>query len=89
MYIQNGRKNLEEELFLQLSSYWKNYNKKLIQEGIESALVRLDVIFQSLNRQMNKYVWGEADEAVFSPYNSVQYSIFLYLLFNSVYNIGG
>lgn len=89
MIIQDGRKNLEEELFLQLSSYWKKYNRKLIQQGIESALGRLDIIFQALNRQTNKYVWQQEHESMFSPYNSVQYSIFLYLLSNSVYNLGG
>lgn len=89
MIIQDGRKNLEEELFLQLSSYWKKYNRKSIQQGIESALGRLDIIFQALNRQTNKYVWQQEHESMFSPYNSVQYSIFLYLLSNSVYNLGG
>lgn len=36
----------------------------------------------------NRYVW-KSGETVFSPLNSVQYSVFLYLLSNSIFHVGG
>lgn len=89
MIIQEGRNNLENNLFRQLSSYWGSYDTEIIREEVNVALDRLDKIFQYLNKRTNKYVWKQAEEPEFSPYNSVQYSIFLYLLANSIYNCDG
>ncbi|MBD5552232.1 MAG: transferase [Lachnospiraceae bacterium] len=89
MIILDGRDNLENNLFSQLSSYWGKYDTALIREGVDATLDRLDTIFQCLNKRTNKYIWKQAYEPEFSPYNSVQYSIFLYLLSNSIYNRGG
>ena len=88
MYIKGGETRLYDNLFQQLSFYWGNVDKKIIQKYIPETLKRIEKILNRTSKE-NKYVW-QKNQMVFSPINSVQYAVFLYLLSNTLYkNLGG
>ena len=83
MIISCGMDNLLQNLFRQLSVFFGAVNREAIEQTLPIALERMEVILSN-NSRRNKRVWTN-DEVVFTPNNSVQYSIFLYLLCNSLY----
>lgn len=83
MIISCGIDNLLQNLFRQLSIFFGAVNREAIKLAIPIALDRMEVILSN-NSKRNKRVWVN-DEVIFTPNNSVQYSIFLYVLSNSLY----
>lgn len=57
--------------------------KKLLREALKTALERCELCFA---KSKNKY-YSRADKTYFNPFHSGQYSIFLYFLANTVYNL--
>lgn len=88
MIIENGEAALMDTLFRQLGLFWNGINFNIIEKAAEDALIRMDKILFHLSRK-NKYVWSGGAEPIFSPMNSVQYSIYLYLLSKSVHEKWG
>lgn len=74
--------NLSETLHKQLSLFWSDSNWKSIEMCIPLALERMNVILSAFSN--SKYINRDNSEVVFNPLNSVQYTIFLYLLSNSL-----
>lgn len=82
MYIKGGETRLYDNLFRQLSAYWGESDKNIIQECVPETLKRVEKILSHIPKT-NKYVWQD-NQIVFSPIHSVQYSVFLYLLSNTL-----
>ncbi len=55
----------------------------IVKEGVDYGLKRMSVLLGGLSMS-NKYVWHDG-EPVFTPWNSAQYAVFLYLVSNSIY----
>lgn len=83
MIISCGIDNLLDSLFRQLSVFFGTVNRETIKLVIPITLDRMEVILSN-NSKDNKRVWVNG-EVIFTPNNSVQYSIFLYLLSNVLY----
>ena len=84
MLIEDGIESLYRMLELQISSFWSNYDFSVIRRAADSAVVRMDYNMAELNRNC-KYVRNTEGVITFSPYNTVEYSIFLYYLSNILY----
>lgn len=87
MKIRGGKTGVRDNLARQLSSYWDDYDYAVVEDGVTFALTRMEELLSHINYK-NKYVWNEG-EVMFTPYNSVQYSIFLYFIANSIYRQNG
>lgn len=87
MDIKGGATRLYDNLFRQLSVYWGEFDKNIIQECVPETLKRLEKSLRHITKT-NKYIWQE-NQIVFSPTHSVQYSVFLYLLSNTLYKYQG
>lgn len=87
MVIDGGQELLERNLKSQLTAYWSQLNFNVIHDCIPIALQRMSCVLEAISKG-NKYVWRNA-EATFSPMNSVQYSVFLYSLSNTIFQTGG
>lgn len=83
MIVDGSKQKLNANLVRQLSSYWEEFDEKVIAKGIDLALCRMESLLSYRNKTDN-YVW-KGDEIYFSPYHSVEYSIFLYFLSNCLY----
>lgn len=90
MIIEGGQKRLEDNLLRQLSLYWGEIDDAAIVKTVPEALDRMGYLLSSMSLD-NKYIYKGGQEPIFSPNHSVQYSVFLYLLSNSLYNsqLGG
>lgn len=87
MEIRNGLDNLQNNLCRQLNLHWDEVDEKIVLRYVTITLERLERILRATSKR-NGYIW-KADEVVFSPLHSVQYSIFLYLLSNTIYKSEG
>ncbi len=89
MIIQEGKEYLINVLLNQISGFWirgGGNSQKIIEEGINFALNDMSLILSGLSRN-NKYVHINPDKTVFNLFNSVQYSIFLYLTAKHIYKL--
>lgn len=87
MEINGGIDLLQENLKRQISNYWVQADFEVIKKALPKALERMADVLDALSLH-NRYVWRNGI-ATFSPTHSVQYSIFLYLLANSISKMGG
>lgn len=85
MIITGGMEQFEQNLIKQLHMYWTDFNASIIKNALPEALIRMESLLNGTSSS-NTYVWKTSDETTFSPMNSVQYSIFLYLLSNTLYH---
>ena len=84
MFIEDGIDNLIAILHRQLDSHWMNYDFSVIEGTVNEALRLLEAGMSDLSEEC-KYVWDNKGEIYFSPYNTVEYSIFLYRLSHLLY----
>ncbi|MCR4754335.1 MAG: hypothetical protein K5868_02275 [Lachnospiraceae bacterium] len=87
MYIEDGIENLKRIINIQLNSYWAEYEYSLIESCVDEAVEIIEEGMSQLSDEC-KYVRDESGEVFFSPYNTVEYGIFLYRLSNLVYKKG-
>lgn len=85
MFIEDGIDNLIGILHRQLDSHWINYDFSRIEGTVNEALGLLETGMNDLSEEC-KYARDEKGEVYFSPYNTVEYSIFLYHLSHLLYN---
>jgi len=84
MIIRDGYKLFIKSIFKQLDSSWEGIDHNIIEDSSKVALKQLEKILFNLSRR-NKYVWKDMNEPVFTPMNSVQYSVYLYLLSRAIF----
>lgn len=87
MLVEDGRDNLYSIVNKQISSYWEIYNKDAIRNMIDVAIECMEQNMSELNCNC-KYAHDAAGNVLFSPYNTVEYSIFLYYLSHNLYKNG-
>ena len=85
MKINSGIDLLQENLQRQLSNYWTQVDFDVIEKALPKTLDRMSDVLEALSKK-NKYVWQNGT-VIFSPMHSVQYSIFLYLLANTIFRM--
>ena len=87
MRIEDGIENICEIVNMQLSSYWTKFDYSVVRQAIENAIKRVECNMSELNHNC-KYVRDSEDNLYFTPYNTVEYAIFLYYLSNTLYKWG-
>lgn len=87
MLIEDGIDNLYDIVKIQLSSHWSKYDYSVIRSAIDDAVLRMENNMNELNNNC-KYARNSEGNICFSPYNTVEYSIFLYYLSNVLYKRG-
>jgi serine O-acetyltransferase len=85
MLLEIPRERLMELVLKQLNNFFLDVDCAEIEGNMDQALSRLEF---SMKHSKNKYFWVE-NEVRFSPYHSVQYTIFLYYLANTIYKNQG
>ncbi len=88
MILTIPKEDILKQLLLQLESHFlvTNEEKDILSESIDYAL---DDCRENFENNSNKYYYKEIDgrrEAVFNPYHSVQYMVFLYYLSHSIFH---
>lgn len=78
IFIMSGVEELKEIVLHQLSGWWKDYNENIISEFVPQAYSKICNCLQAT-----------AAKPAFSPFNTVQYSVFLYYLSNLLAKNGG
>lgn len=76
--------NIEEILFRQLYSFWKDIDEEVIKMAIPVALQEIEENYRGIP---NNRLWN-GQEVLFSPYMSVQWMNFLYRLSHVLYKRG-
>lgn len=87
LIIDDGINNLKNIIIRQLDSYWINYNRTSILQQIEPALDQLKRNMSGLSNAC-KYVHDDNGDILFSPYNTVAYSVYLYILSRELHKAG-
>lgn len=87
MLIEDGIKNLYEIIKIQLSSHWLHFDYSIIRNAVNDAMVCMEENMSELSHNC-KYARNSEDVLIFSPYNTVEYSIFLYYLSHILYKRG-
>ncbi len=87
MIIEDGKDNLYNIVAKQIASHWDIYDIDCIKASIDKAVVRVEENMSELNGNC-KYAHDAEGNVVFSPYNTVEYSIFLYYLSHDLYKSG-
>lgn len=87
MKIEDGRDNLYEIVDKQILSHWTQYDNNHIRLSIDIAIKCMEQNMSELNGNC-KYAHDPEGKVVFSPYNTVEYSIFLYYLSHDLYKAG-
>lgn len=87
MVIVDGKDNLYSIVNKQISSYWDIYDSNLVCDSIDSAIRCMEQNMSELNSNC-KYAHDADGNISFSPYNTVEYSIFLYYLSHNLYKYG-
>lgn len=80
-------KNDDIEILLchQLENYWIDYDKKIIHQAIPQAM---NALYENFIHLPMKRFYNNGN-VQFSPWNSVQWMIFLYRLSHEIYKSGG
>ena len=87
MVIEDGKDNLYSIVNKQISSYWDIFDSNLVRNSIDSAIRCMEQNMSELNGNC-KYAHDADGNISFSPYNTVEYSIFLYYLSHNLYKQG-
>lgn len=84
MIIEDGKENIFKIVKKQLSTYWDLFEESIVFDSIEKAIICMDNNMSELNRNC-KYAHDAEGRICFSPYNTVEYAIFLYYLSHVIY----
>ena len=87
MKIEDGKENLIQIVEKQMTSHWLKFDSKCVRVSIDNAIKCVELNMSELN-QNAKYAHDSEGNIVFSPYNTVEYSIFLYYLSHELYKAG-